>query len=260
MRTNQPIKTNQANKTEQLQQDLFLQTICEDFFSSARRTFLLGSFCPAPSKSFRLAWCWGLFCFSQSLHHIASHKFSPFAVNISICYDLYELLDLIFKPRPGCGIPARQKVFVLPKHENFSMILRPDSVTGHSWWLEPSRPSLGTTSWRITARWSNHLEFLRAQILSTGNPILFSLCWGAPFLPPPAWSLNPALRACSSSNSWNAVNEYLFIQGSFQGGRVTLFLFKNCAWVFPRILRNAFCKRLKPLLTPLSSLFWCSVQ
>lgn len=39
-----------------------------------------------------------------------------------------------------------------------------------------------------------------------------------------------------------------------------LFLFNNCAWVFPRILRNALCKRLKPLLTALFSVFWCSVQ
>lgn len=146
------------------------------FFFLCKWIFLLGSFCPAPSKSFRLAWCWGLFCFSQSPHHTFFHAFSPIARNISICYDLYELLDLIFTPRPGCGIPARLKGFVALKHESFSMIPSPGLVTGHSWWLEPSRPSLGTASWRITARWSNHLEFLRAHILSTGNSILFSLC------------------------------------------------------------------------------------
>lgn len=77
-------------------------------------------------------------------------------------------------------------------------------------------------------------------------------------------SLNPALGAYCTGNSWNIMKEYLFIHGAFQGHRksfeVTLFLFNNYVWVFSRVLRNAFCKRLKPLLTALSSVFWCSVQ
>lgn len=76
--------------------------------------------------------------------------------------------------------------------------------------------------------------------------------------------LNPALGAYCSGNSWNIMKEYLFIQGAFQGHRktfeVTPFFFSNYVWVFSCILRNALCKRLKPLLTALSSVFWCSVQ
>lgn len=123
-------------------------------------------------------------------------------------------LILISKLSPGCGIPARLKVFVTPKHEDFSMILR---------------PGLGTTSCRSLRWWRNHLEFLRAQILSTGNYILFSLWWGALLLPPPAPSLNPALGACCSGNSWNIMNECLLIQEHRKTLRATLFLFNNCA-------------------------------
>lgn len=68
----------------------------------------------------------------QSPRYVGSCAFSPVAMNMSICYHLPEHLDLIFKPRPGCGIPARLKVFVTPKHGDFSMIPRPDSVTEHS--------------------------------------------------------------------------------------------------------------------------------
>lgn len=77
-------------------------------------------------------------------------------------------------------------------------------------------------------------------------------------------SLNPALGAYCRGNSWKIMKEYLFIQGAFQGHtktfEVTPFLFSNYVWVFSRLLRNALCKRLKPLLTALSSVFWCSVQ
>lgn len=41
---------------------------------------------------------------------------------------------------------------------------------------------------------------------------------------------------------------------------VTRFLFSYTVCVHLRILRHAFCKRLKPLLISVSSITWCSVQ
>lgn len=100
--------------------------------------FLAGQLLPSTLKLFQVMLVLGSVLLQpQSLHYIASHAFSPIAITISICYHLSELLDLIFKPSPGCGIPARLKVFVAPKHEDFSVILRPDSITEDSQWLEP---------------------------------------------------------------------------------------------------------------------------
>lgn len=110
---------------------------------------------------------------------------------------------------------------------------------------------MGATSHRTLWPWSTHLEFLRAQSVHWKLHCIFL----AGCSPPSSW----VLGAYCSGNSWNIIKEYLFIQGAFQGHRktfeVTPFLFNNYVWVFSRIL-----KRLKPLLTALSSVFWCSFQ
>lgn len=107
-------------------------------FFHCKMDFLAGQLLSSTLKLFQVILVLGSVLLQpQSPHYIASHAFSPIAMNISICYHLFELLDLVFKPSPGCGIPARLKVFVAPEHEDFSTILRPDSVAEHSWWLEP---------------------------------------------------------------------------------------------------------------------------
>lgn len=121
-------------------------------------------------------------------------------------------------------------------------------------WPEPHRPGLGTTSCRTLWWCSNHLEFLRAQILYTGNNTFCCLWWGAP----PALGLGPALGARRSSTSWNVVSEHI-IQGALQGHKtalgVTLFIFNYCVCVStyieacsPREVRTAANSRILPAL------------
>lgn len=82
-------------------------------------------FCPAPVNSFRLAWCWALCSSTHSFCTVFfSQAFSLVAMNVSYLLSFFsELLDLIFKASPGCGILAIWKCFYLSsKCEYFLMI------------------------------------------------------------------------------------------------------------------------------------------
>lgn len=109
-------------KSEQQQQQNFFKQ-CNLF--TAGWTLVLGSFCPAPVNSFRLAWCWALCSSTHSFCTVFfSQAFSLVAMNVSYLLSFFsELLDLIFKASPGCGIPAIWKCFYLSsKCEYFLMI------------------------------------------------------------------------------------------------------------------------------------------
>lgn len=226
-------------------------------FSSAIWALLLGSFCSAPWDSFRLTWCLGL-APSASLHTILLSNIF-YNCHEYFCYHLSELLDLIFEQ--SIGLPSQFYWRVLWDNLKIFLGYRGLMQSGHRGHLSHRGQAWGL---HLTGHCGDGAPTLSSSGLKQRPlEITFYFPCGE-VLSSFILSLNPALGAYCSDNSWNRMKEYLFIQGAFQGHRktfeVTLFLFNSYVWVFSRILRNALCKRLKPLLTALSSAFWCSVQ
>lgn len=108
-------------KSEQQQQQNFFKQ-CNLF--TAGWTLVLGSFCPAPVNSFRLAWCWALCSSTHSFCTVFfSQAFSLVAMNVSYLLSFF-LSSLISSSRQAQDAASQLcgNFYLSSKCEYFLMI------------------------------------------------------------------------------------------------------------------------------------------